>query len=228
MFGVIVNTVAIIAGGITGLMLKRGIPSHITDAVMHVLGAYVLSIGIMGIFKSQNTLVTLVSIVLGTMCGEILRIDDAITKLGDTVERKAGSAGGFSEGFITGTILYCSGAMGIVGAIEAGTAGDHTTLLAKSVLDGIEAIMLTASLGIGVAASSACVLVFEGGIALLSGLLAPVLSEAMIMEISAVGSLMIIVLGLNIMEITKIKVANLLPAIIFAPLFTIAFSAIGI
>ena len=126
-----------------------------------------------------------------------------------------------------GTILYCTGAMGIVGAIEAGTSGNTTTLLAKSVLDGVEAMLFTASIGMGIIASAGCVLFFEGGIVILAGILSPVLTSAMIAEISAVGSLMVMLLGLHIMEIAEIKVANLLPSIFAAPLIVWLFGSLG-
>lgn len=229
MTGVIVNALAIIAGGLAGLLCRKGIPERISSAVIHVLGAYVLCIGIMGIFKSENTLVMLVSLVLGTVFGELLDIDAAITKLGNTLERRTkSSAGGFSRGFVTGTLLFCVGAMGIVGAIQAGTSGDLTTLFAKAVLDGVESFMLSASLGLGIVCSAGCVFLFEGSVAMLAGVLAPVLTDAILSELTAVGSLMILILGLNIMDVTKFKVANLLPALLFTPFLTVLFSALGI
>ena len=228
MTGVIANASAILAGSFAGLFFKKGLPQNITDAVMKVLGAYVLCVGITGIFKSQNTLVMLVSLVAGTIIGEILDIDGAIKRLGNSLEKKAGvPQGGFAQGFIMGTILYCTGAMGIVGAIEAGTSGNTTTLLAKSVLDGVEAMLFTASIGMGIIASAGCVLFFEGGIVILAGILSPVLTSAMIAEISAVGSLMVMLLGLHIMEIAEIKVANLLPSIFAAPLIVWLFGSLG-
>lgn len=229
MIGVIANSALIIIGSLIGLFFKKGLPQRISETVMKVLGAYVLCVGITGIFKSENTLVMLVSLVAGTVIGEIIDIDSGIKKLGNYIEKKAGvSDEGFAQGFIMGTILYCIGAMGIVGAIEAGTTGDTTTLFAKSILDGVEAIMFTTSMGIGIIASAGCVLIFEGGIVILAGILYPILTSAMIAEICAAGSLMVMLLGLNIMEITNIKVANLLPAIIFAPLITLLFTALGI
>lgn len=229
MIGVIVNTAAVLIGGGIGLLFKKGIPNRIIDSVMKIMGAVVLSMGIRGIFKGENSLVLLVSIVLGTIVGELIDIDTRITKLGERIETKVGTgASGFTQGFVTSTLLFCVGAMAIVGSIQAGTTGDNSTLFAKSVLDGVSVVMLAATLGVGVLASAACVLILEGGIALLVGFLAPVLTSVMIAEMTCVGSLMIIVLGLNIMDITDYKVANCLPALVFTPFITELFSMSGI
>lgn len=229
MIGVIVNMAAVLIGGVIGLLFKKGIPTRIIDAVMKIMGAVVLSMGIRGIFKGENSMVLLVSIVLGTIAGELIDIDTRITKLGERIETKIGSgASGFTQGFVTSTLLFCVGAMAIVGSIQAGTAGDNSTLFAKSVLDGVSAVMLAATLGVGVLASAVCVLILEGGIALLARFLAPVLTSVMIAEMTCVGSLMIIVLGLNIMDITDYKIANCLPALVFTPFITELFSIVGI
>lgn len=229
MIGVIVNTAAVLIGGGIGLLFKKGIPNKIIDSVMKIMGAVVFSMGIRGIFKGENSLVLLVSIVLGTIVGELIDIDARITKLGERIETKIGTgASGFTQGFVTATLLFCVAAMAIVGSIQAGTTDDNSTLFAKSVLDGLSAVMLAATLGVGVLASAACVIVLEGGIALLAGFLAPVLTSVMIAEMTCVGSLMIIVLGLNIMDITDYKVANCLPAFVFIPFITELFSMFGI
>ncbi|MDD7733261.1 MAG: DUF554 domain-containing protein [Firmicutes bacterium] len=222
------NTVAVLIGGGIGLLFKKGIPTRIIDSVMKMMGAVVLSMGITGIFKGENSLVLLVSIVLGTIVGELVDIDTRVTKLGKRIETKIGTgADGFTQGFVTATLLFCIGAMAIVGSIQAGMRGDNSTLFAKSVLDGVSSVMLAATLGAGVLASAACILIFEGGIAMLAGFLAPVLTSAMIAEMTCVGSLMIIVLGMNVMGITDYKVANCLPALLFAPFITELFSHIG-
>lgn len=229
MIGVIVNTVAVLIGGGIGLLFKKGIPTRIIDSVMKIMGAVVLSMGIRGIFKGENSMVLLVSIVLGTIVGELIDIDARITKLGERIETKIGTgASGFTQGFVTSTLLFCVGAMAIVGSIQAGTIGDNSTLFAKSVLDGVSAVMLAATLGVGVLASATCVLILEGGIALLAGFLVPVLTSVMIAEMTCVGSLMIIVLGLNTMDITDYKVANCLPSLVFTPFITELFFMIGI
>ena len=229
MLGAVINALAILLGGGIGLLCKQNIPERITTAVMHVLGVFVLSIGITGIFKGQNLLVLPVSIVMGTIVGELLDIDGAVNRLGDHLSRKFHtSSGNFAQGFVTATLIYCVGAMGMVGSIQAGTTGDLSLLTAKSALDGIEAVMLSATLGVGVLVSAAGVLLVEGGITLLAGILAPVLTEAMIAEMTCVGSLMVMVVGLNIMDVTKFKAANYLPALLFTPFITALFTTLGI
>ena len=157
MLGAVVNTMAVLVGGGIGLLCKKGIPDRVADAVMKILGAFVLCLGITGIFEGENPLVLLVSIVLGTIIGEVLNIDAGITRLGTLLEKKSdAAAGSFTQGFVAATLLFCVGAMGIVGAIQAGTTGDTTTHFAKSVLDAVEAMMLAAALGVGVLASAAC------------------------------------------------------------------------
>lgn len=229
MLGVVANTFAVLIGGGIGLLCKRGIPDRVAEAVMKMIGAVVLCMGVTGIFKGQNSLVLLISIVLGTIIGELIDIDAGIIRLGQMIEKESGTGtSGFTQGFVTATLLFCVGAMGIVGAIQAGTAGDNATLFAKAVLDGVEAVMLAATLGIGVLAAAACVLAVEGGVTLLAGLLAPLLTDAMIGEMTCVGSLMILVLGLNIMGVTNFKIANCLPALILAPFVTILLTILGI
>lgn len=229
MFAVLVNAVVVLLGGLIGLVFRKGLPERFSDSIMKIIGAFALCIGMMGVFKSQNNLVMLISAVLGTVCGEMLDIDAGLARLGGFLERRFHtSSGGIAQGFISSTLLFCVGAMSIVGSIEAGSGAGGETLYAKSVMDGISAIMLASTLGVGVLLTSVSVLVFEGVIALLAGVLAPILTEAMLAEIIAVGSLLIVLMGFNTMSITKTKVANMLPAILWAPFVTMLFSALGI
>lgn len=229
MLAVLVNAVVVLLGGLIGLVFRKGLPERFSDSIMKIIGAFALCIGMMGVFKSQNNLVMLISAVLGTVCGEMLDIDAGLARLGGFLERRFHtSSGGIAQGFITSTLLFCVGAMSIVGSIEAGSGAGGAMLYAKSVMDGISAIMLASTLGVGVLLTSVSVLMFEGVIALLAGVLAPVLTEAMLAEIIAVGSLLIVLMGFNTMSITKTKVANMLPAILWAPFVTMLFSALGI
>ena len=231
MMGVMANVLAVIAGSCIGLVCKKGIPKKVADAIMLGIGLCTLYIGIAGSLKGQNQLVAIIAIVLGAAAGTLLDIDKGLTALGDGIEnrfRKPGATGpSLAEGFVTASLLFCIGAMTIVGSLNAGLIGDNQMLYTKSVLDFISSIMLSASLGIGVMFAAAFVLVFQGGIALLAGVLAPVLSDAAILEMTCVGSLLIVALGLNLLGITKIKVANYLPAIFFAPIVVWAMSFIG-
>ena len=221
MIGAIVNTITVIIGSLIGLLFKKGIPEKLSKAVMIGIGLCTIYIGISGILECNDTLTLIISIVLGAVTGTLLRIDDGINKLGNLISSKfkkdkRGST--ISEGFVTACLMFCIGAMTITGSIESGLNGDNEIIFTKSLLDFISSIMLSVSLGIGVLFSAIFVLVFQGGLILLSQLLSGVLTDAAIVTaITSTGSLLIFALGLNIIGITKIKVADYLPSIIFAP-----------
>ena len=220
MLGVIVNTVAVIIGSSIGLLCKKGIPKKFSDAIMTGIALCTLYIGISGALKGENTIVLIFSMVLGAIVGTALDIDGHLNRLGGVLENRfsrSGEKGGIAQAFVTASLLFCVGAMTIVGSLTAGLTGDNEMLFTKSVLDLISSSMLSVSLGIGVLFSAAFVFVMQGALVLLSGLLEPVLTTAAINEIICSGSLLIIGLGLNMLGITKIKVANYLPAFLFAP-----------
>lgn len=224
MLGVIVNTLAVIAGGSLGLVMRKGLSERIAKAVMTAIALSTLYLGVTGMIGGKQPLVIIVSLVLGAATGTLLHIDGGIRRLGQWAEtrlkypQQQGSSLG--EGFVTASLLFCVGSMAIIGSLNAGISGDHTILFAKSVLDIISSAMLSFSLGFGVLLSAASVFLYQGVIVLLSQVLRPLLSEAAIGEMSRVGSILIFVLGLNLLEITHIKIADLLPAIAFALLLT--------
>ena len=220
MLGVIVNTIAVIVGSSIGLLCKKGIPKKFSDAIMTGIALCTVYIGISGALKGENTIALIFSMVLGAIVGTALDIDGYLNRLGGVLEAKfskPGEKGGIAQAFVTASLLFCVGAMTIVGSLTAGLTGDNEMLFTKSVLDLISAAMLSVSLGIGVLFSAAFVFVMQGALVLLAGLLEPVLTAAAINEIICSGSLLIIGLGLNMLGITKIKVANYLPAFLFAP-----------
>lgn len=224
--GVLVNTLTVIIGGTVGLLLKKQIPEKLTSAVMTAIGLCTIAIGIGGIIKGENQLVMIISLVLGTIVGTLIDLDGKLSKLGDKLQKrnKADSQGStFSQGFVTASLLFCVGAMTIVGSMNAGISGDNQMLYTKSLLDLISGTMLSASLGIGVLFSAAFVLVFQGGLVGLSMLLGSFLSEFAINELICAGSVLITALGLNLIGVTKIKVANLLPGLIFVPFVCMLF-----
>ena len=231
MIGVLVNTLTVIVGSTIGLLFRKLIPEQWTDFIMKGIALCTLYIGIDCALEGTNTLVTIISIAVGALIGAALDLDDKLNRFASGLEnrfKKEGSGGStIAEGFVTASLLFCIGAMTIVGSLNAGLTGDNQMLYTKSVLDFISSIMLSASLGVGVMCSAAFVLVFQGGIVLLAGVLAPILSETAILELTCVGSLLIFALGLNLMNITKIKVANLLPAVFFAPIVVWAMSLLG-
>lgn len=214
MLGTIVNALAIIGGSIVGFLFKGGIPERINDTVMKGLALCILIIGITGAVKSENMILVICSVVIGGVIGELLDIDKALKKLGDGIEAKLNGRGGsVSEGFVTASLIYCVGAMAIVGSLESGLKGNHSILFTKAMLDGISAIMFTSTLGIGVALSAVSVFLYQGAITMGSTFLQGILTTAVVTEISAVGSILIMGLGFNMLGSAKIKVANLLPAV---------------
>jgi uncharacterized protein len=222
MIGVIVNTIAVIIGSTIGILFNRGISKRIIDEVMVGIGLCTVYIGISGTLKGENTLILIISIVIGIIIGTWLNIEKRINNLGKFIEKRFKNKGeshvSVAEGFVTGSLLFCVGAMTIVGSLNAGLIGDNTMLFTKSVLDFISSTILSISLGIGVLFSAFFVLIFQGGIVLLAGFLQPILTDSVISEITCTGSLIIIALGLNIIGVTKIKVANYLPSIIITPI----------
>jgi uncharacterized membrane protein YqgA involved in biofilm formation len=193
------------------------------------LGACTLYIGISGTLKGENTIVLILSMVLGAIIGTALDIDGGINRLGNWIERKFSREGehvSIAQGFVTACLLFCVGAMTIVGSLNAGLTGDYEMLLTKSVLDLISSSMLAVSLGIGVMFAAAFVFVFQGALVLLAGFLQPLLTAAAINEIICAGSLLIVGLGLNLIGITRIKVADYLPAIVIAPILCAIIQAV--
>ncbi|MBQ7091685.1 MAG: DUF554 domain-containing protein [Clostridia bacterium] len=215
MLGTIVNTLAVAAGGAIGLLLKKGIPQKITDAVMQGLALCVIFMGVSGALEGSKTLAMIVAMALGAVVGTLLDLDGRLNKLGDTIEAKMGPGGQgrIATGFVTASLLYCVGALAIVGSLQSGLTGDHSMLYTKSMLDFISSIVLCASLGVGVILSAATLFLYQGVITLLAQALAPILTDAVIAEMTCVGSLLIIGMGLNMLGVTKIKIMNYVPAI---------------
>jgi len=221
MLGVIVNVITVIIGSSIGLLFKKGIPEKVSKAAMIGLGACTLYIGISGSLVGENVLVLIASVVLGAIVGTLLNIDGAINKMATAVEnkfKKSGSNVSVAEGIITATLLFCVGSMTVTGSIQAGLTGDNSVLITKATLDFVSSMMLASSLGLGVLLSSVSVFIIQGGLVLLAGLISPFMSTGAINEMTCVGSILIIMIGTNLMGITKIKVADFLPAIVFAPI----------
>lgn len=216
LLGSLVNSAAIILGGSIGLALKKGLSDRIASAVMNALALCVLYIGVSGILKGENILITILSMVFGTLVGEWIDLDKKINQLGDEIESRVSSENkehSVSNGFVTASLLFCVGAMAIVGALQSGLTGNHDTLFAKSLIDGIAAIVMASSLGIGVLLSAGLILVYEGGITLFANVLAPLLTDSVINEMTCVGSLLIVGLALNMLKLTNLKIMNCLIAI---------------
>lgn len=220
MTGVIVNTFAVILGSFLGLILKKGIPEKVSSAVMTGIGLCTVYIGLSGSLSGKNVLIVICSMVIGSIIGTLLDVDGKINLLGKWVENRVSSnkKSNISQGFVTGSLFFCIGAMTIVRSLNAGLQGDNELLFTKSLLDFFSSIMFTTTLGIGIMFSAAFVLVFQGSIVLLATYIEPFLSTGAIAELTCAGSLMILALGLNILNITNIKVANYLPVLVCVPI----------
>lgn len=223
MLGTIVNSIAVIVGCLVALIVKGRLTEKISTTIMNGLALCTIYIGISGALNGGDTLIMIISVAIGALFGEIIDIDKGLNKLGYYLESrfkgKKKNNISIAEGFITSSLLFCVGAMAIVGSLESGLKGNHDTLFTKSILDGISSIIFTSSLGIGVIFSAATVFLYQGVITLGAGLLSGVLSTAVITNMSAVGGLLIVGLGFNMLGITKIKIANLLPAIFLPIIF---------
>ena len=220
MIGVIINVITVVLGSGVGLLFKKGIPERVSSAAMTGLGACSLYIGISGSLSGENPLVLIAAIVLGAITGTLVNIDGGINRMADKIERafrKEGGGVSIAEGMISATLLFCVGSMTVTGSIQAGLTGDNSILITKATLDLVSSMMLASSLGVGVLLSAVPVFLIQGSLVLLAGLIAPLMSAGAINEMTCAGSLLIIMIGTNLMGITKIKVADFLPAIVYAP-----------
>ncbi len=218
MLGTIINCLAIIAGSMVGLLFKNGIPDRYNQTVMQAVGLAVLLVGLKTAFVSDDLLVIIISLAIGALLGEGIGIEDRLERLGKFLERKfSKGSGGFAQGFVTASLIYCVGSMAIVGSLESGLSGNHATLFAKSCLDGIVSIILSSSLGLGVMFSAVPVLLYQGSITLMASVLKPLLVPEVIVQMSGVGGILILGIGMNMLREKKIRVGNMLPAI-FIPL----------
>ena len=223
MIGVFVNVASVLLGSLVGLLFRKGIPERISRAMMLAIGLCTLYIGIDGALEGSNAIVLILSMAFGTLIGTLLDIDGKINSVGLFIERKMKKEGektSIAEGFMTASLLFCVGAMTIVGSLNAGLRGDNTLIYTKSILDLISSCLLASTLGVGVMFAALFVLVVQGALVLLAGLLQNVLTDStLIAEITCAGSVMIIGISLNMLGITKLKVANYLPALLLVPLF---------
>lgn len=223
MIGVINNCFTVIAGCLIGTFFKNLIPEKVTDGIMLGIGLCTVYIGIDGALSGENTLVLILSMSIGAIIGYLLDIDGKIKKLSDFLVKKFSKSSDInsaSQGIVTACLVFCVGSMTLVGCIKAGVSGDNTLLITKSVLDLVTSIALSATFGISVIFSSVFVFLFQGSIVLLSTFAGPFLTLPLQNEMICAGSVIIIALGLNLIGVTKIKVANYLPAMLIAPIIT--------
>jgi uncharacterized membrane protein YqgA involved in biofilm formation len=230
-WGSIVNCFTVVFGSIIGLLLKRvmkkgaegGALQRMPDALMKGMALCVLLIGVTGAIITRNIIIVILSMAIGTIIGELCNLDKYIGRLGAKIEKKTkGRFGEITQGFVSASLLFCVGSMTIMGSLNSGLMGDHTILYTKSLIDMVAAFVLASMLGFGVLFSAGFVLVFQGTITLLAVWVAPFFNEPTVTEMTAVGSLLIIGLSLNMLGITKLKIMNYMPAI-FVPILLCLF-----
>ena len=224
MIASVINSVLVALGGLFGVLFKNRINERYSKSIFAGLSICVLVIGITGAIKTDDTLCVIICIVVGTYLGEVLKIEDRLSTLGDTIKvklMKNRDSGRFVEGFMTATLMFCVGSMAIMGSMEAGINGNYSVILSKSVIDCISAVTFAATMGVGVCFSAVAILLYQGTLTLLAMELGPFLQEAVVNEMSAVGGLLIIGLALNMLgaleQQRRIPVGNMLPAI-FLPI----------
>lgn len=229
LLGTIVNVILVFIGSLVGLFFTR-IPEKYKETVMNGIGLAVVLIGLQMAFSTENIVLVLISLLFGAIIGEFLRIEDFLNRLGTWIGSKFASSSDsttVSQGFITATMIFCIGAMAIIGALDSGIRGDHEVLMTKGVIDGFTALVLTTTLGFGVMFSIAPLILYQGGITLFATQIENWIPEAIlqgvIIEITAVGGLLIVAIGLNLLKIKTIRIANLMPALVLVVIFYYIF-----
>ena len=225
--GTLVNAAAIIAGSLIGMLLRRGLPEKIKTVIMQGLGLCIVLIGIRGAVQTENEMVVILSIVIGGLIGSLIGIEKGLDRMGQALQNRLSKTFGASDigkGFVTASLIFCVGSMAIVGSLNAGLKGDYSMLYAKALLDGVTSMVLSSTLGPGVMLSALPILVYQGGITLLAGLVSPILSDRVVTEMSAVGGLLIIGIGLNMIYDKHLRVGDLLPAVFLPCLVLMVFA----
>lgn len=224
MLGTLLNASTVIIGSLIGLIIRSKLPKRITKTAFQGVGLFTIILGIMMAIKTTNLLIMICSIVIGSIIGELIDIDKWINNFGEWLKNKFKTKNQkFSEGLVTAFLLYCMGSMTILGAIEEGLGGVPNLLVAKSILDGFSSIVLAATLGFGVIFSSIPLLIYQGGLTLLASNIQNSLTDIIVNEITAVGGIILLGLGISLLEIKKIKVINMIPSMIIAGILTYLF-----
>ncbi|NLJ80690.1 MAG: DUF554 domain-containing protein [Firmicutes bacterium] len=215
LWGSFVNAMAIVGGALLGRAVK--FPDQVQQTITNGLGLAIAIIGISMGLETNNILIPVIALVLGAVIGETLKIEGRIAQVGTALQRrfqqKTDAAPGFTQGFLTASVIFCVGAMAVIGGLNSGLRGDHQVLYAKSMLDGTLTVFLSASFGLGAGFSALPVFLYQGSIALLAALVAPILSQPVLEELTATGGILILGIALNMLKLTKIALGNLLPAI---------------
>lgn len=226
--GTLLNAATVLVGGLLGTVLGANLPQRLRERVVHGIGLFTVVYGVRGAIETGNVLVLLFATLIGASIGATLSLDARLNALGDALQRRFAARGGrVSEAFVTSSLVFCVGPLTFLGAIENGLTGDATKLTLKSVLDGFASLAFAASLGWGVLLSVGTILVYQGGLAAGASLFSGAFTTAMIREMSAAGGLVLIGVGLRLLELRDVRVADLLPAIVVAPLIVALLAALG-
>ena len=237
MTGTIINVAAVIFGSLVGLLVGNRIPEKTRQTLISVMGLYTLAYGVFIFTKTQNMLIPLLSLVMGTIIGELLKIEEGLNSLGERIQRKlaiwnpnlTGESQKFVTGFVSASLLFCIGPMAILGSIQDGISGDFQMLAIKSLLDGIGSIAFASTLGVGVMFSAVVILVYQGAISLLSGWIGQGFGDVAVAEMTATGGVILVGIGIsNLLQIKKIRTGSFLPAIFIAVLIVLLLNALGV
>ena len=213
LLGSIVIGGAIVVGGLVGMFAGKLLPERLRGSLMAALSLMTIGIAVPGLLKSNNALIPIISMVVGTLIGELLNIESVVNKLGETLQKRF-SGSSITEGFVTGSLVFAVGALAVMGPLESGLQHQHSLLFSKSVIDGVASIMFASTMGLGVALSGVTVFAVEGTIAMLAAVVAPYLGDVVVNEITFVGSLLIVGISLNLLGLTKLRILNMTPAIL--------------
>ena len=229
MVGTILNVITVLIGGALGTVLGQRLPDKMRQTVLHGLGLVTIAVGLRMALGTANILIVMGSVLLGGTLGEWWHIEDRLQALGDRLQVRlgVGESGTLAQGFVTASLIFCVGPMTILGSIRDGLTGDYSLLAIKSLLDGFAALALASSLGVGVLFSAATVLIFQGGLSLLSRLAQVGMSPAMIAEMTATGGVIIMGIGLILLDIKRVRLASYLPGIFIAPLVVAILTTLG-
>jgi len=225
MFATIINALAIVAGSLVGLLLKKGLSKRFETAIFTAAGITTLVIGIQMALKTSHILAFALALILGGLAGTTIKIEDAVLGLGEKMKNRfarSDEGGNFALGFLNASVLYCSGAMAVVGSFKAGTEGDYSIIFTKSILDGTISVLFASAMGIGVAFAAISVLVYQGLLTVVSVWLKPFVSPLMLTELTGIGGALVLMIGLSLLDIKKLKTGDFLPALVFMVLFVLA------
>jgi uncharacterized membrane protein YqgA involved in biofilm formation len=223
MTGTTINVGAILAGSFIGVSIGSRLPGKMRDTVLHGLGLLTMLVGLQMAMSTKNVLVVMGAMLVGGITGELLRINDGLDRLGALLQSvlAGGESRTFGEGFITASLVFCVGPMAILGSLQDGLSGDYRLLVIKSTLDGFAAVAFAASLGWGVALSAVSILIYQGAITLFAAVISSVLTDPMVVEMTATGGLIIVGIGIKLLNLRDIRLANFLPALAIAPLIVV-------